>query len=104
MFTPTGTENSHLKEGGRNTGNQRFPRVIIIVKEGDHMKINENQIVVNGQPIGVYDLYETERLVCNLTSDKSMQEVLLTGTQTILEVLQNSVDQRLVSSFRIEHK
>lgn len=68
------------------------------------MKINENQIVVNDQPIGVYDLYDVTGLVCNLTSDKSMQEVILTGANDVLEVLQNAVDQQAINSFRIEHK
>lgn len=68
------------------------------------MKINEDLIVVNGKEIGTYDLYDTNRLIRDLTSDKSMQEVLLTGTQTILEVLQNSVDQRVIASFEIIHK
>lgn len=80
-----------------------FPRVIIIAKEGDHMEINQDEIIVNGKKIGTYDLYEIDRLVCTLTSDIATQEVLLTGAHTVLEVLQNATDQRLISSFQIVH-
>lgn len=67
------------------------------------MKINENEIIVNGQKIGVYDLYEIDRLVRTLTPNEAVQEVLQQGADTVLEVLQNATDQRLVSSFQIAH-
>lgn len=68
------------------------------------MEINQDEVVIDGKKIGTYDLYDTTGLVRILTSDESLQEVLLTGSQTILEVLQNSVDQCLIDSFQIVHR
>ena len=68
------------------------------------MKINENHIVVNGQLIGTYDLYDANRLACRLTSDKATQEAIQQGANTTLEVLHNALDYRIVTSFEIIHK
>ena len=67
------------------------------------MEINKNLIIVNNREIGEYDLYDVSRLVCTLTPSESLQETLLTGASTLLEVLQNAADQRVISSFQIVH-
>lgn len=68
------------------------------------MEINQDEVVIDGKRIGRYDLYDTTGLVRILTSDERTQKILLTGSQTILEVLHNSVDQRLIDSFQIVHR
>lgn len=67
------------------------------------MEIDENLIVVDGKTIGVFNVYDITGVVRTLTSDESVQKVLLTGANTILEILQNAVDQCLISSFQIAH-
>lgn len=68
------------------------------------MEINKNLIIVNNREIGEYDLYDVSRLVCTLTPSESLQEVLQQGANDVLEVLQNSVDQRVITTFAIVHK
>lgn len=67
------------------------------------MEINQDEVVIDGKEIGVYDLYDTTGLVRILTSDECTQEILQQDADTILEVLHNAVDQRVIASFQIVH-
>lgn len=68
------------------------------------MEINEDTVFADGQEIGTYDLYDTDHIAVALTPDERLQEALQQGTDTILEVLHNAVDQRVIADFQIVHR
>lgn len=68
------------------------------------MEINRDEVVIDGTSIGEYDLYDTNRLIRDLTPDEQLQKLLLQDSQTTLEILHNAADQRVISSFQIVHR
>lgn len=68
------------------------------------MEINEDTVFADEQEIGTYDLYDTDHIAVALTSDEQLREALQQGTDTILEVLHNAVDQRVIADFQIVHR
>ncbi|WP_080927122.1 hypothetical protein [Ligilactobacillus ruminis] len=64
--------------------------------------MNDLTVTVDGEEIGKFDFMDCSGLVKVI--DPFDVETVLRGTQNILDVLQNSVDQRVIKTFVIKYQ
>lgn len=58
-------------------------------------------VVIDQNKIGRFDFEDCEKLVNILETDN--REILLQGTENILDLLMNAVDQRVINTFVIQY-
>lgn len=59
-------------------------------------------VVIDQNKIGRFDFEDCEKLVNILETDN--REILLQGTENILDLLMNAVDQRVINTFTIQYQ
>lgn len=59
-------------------------------------------VVIDQNKIGRFDFEDCEKLVNILETDN--REILLQGTENILDVLMNAVDQQVINTFTIQYQ
>lgn len=64
--------------------------------------MNDLMVTVDGEEIGKFDFMDCSGLVKVI--DPFDTETVLRGSQNILDVLQNSVDQRVIKTFVIKYQ
>lgn len=59
-------------------------------------------VMIDQNKIGRFDFEDCEKLVNILETDN--REILLQGTENILDVLMNAVDQQVINTFTIQYQ